>query len=186
MVDEDSPLPKIVSTERSEVEQWFSTEVQIHYGELCAWLRAMFPAVGDLENIAQDALSRVWKARVNGTVKSPKALLFATAQHLAIDQVRRQKIISFETVAEMSSLPVYEEGPTPVEAVAHRQALEILTQAIQSLPDRCRQVLTLKKIYGLSQKEIAMQLEISEHTVEAQVANGVRRCAEFLRKMGLP
>ena len=63
---------------------------------------------------------------------------------------------------------------------------EILTKAIQSLPDRCRQVLTLRKIYGLSQKEIAASLGIAEHTVEAQVATGMRRCAIFLARFGLP
>jgi RNA polymerase sigma-70 factor (ECF subfamily) len=47
-------------------------------------------------------------------------------------------------------------------------------------------VLTLRKIYALSQKEIAAQLGISEHTVEVQVANGMRRCAAFLAKHGLP
>jgi RNA polymerase sigma-70 factor (ECF subfamily) len=44
----------------------------------------------------------------------------------------------------------------------------------------------LRKIYGLSQKEIAAQLGIAEHTVEAQVANGMRRCTEFLSRLGLP
>ena len=61
-----------------------------------------------------------------------------------------------------------------------------MTQAIQSLPERCRQVLTLRKIYGLSQRQIAQQLDISENTVETQVANGMRRCAAFLARHGLP
>jgi RNA polymerase sigma-70 factor (ECF subfamily) len=63
--------------------------------------------------------------------------------------------------------------------------LELLTQAIQSLPDRCREVLTLRKIEGLSQREIAARMGISEHTVEAQVANGMRRCAQFFRDRGI-
>jgi RNA polymerase sigma-70 factor (ECF subfamily) len=91
-----------------------------------------------------------------------------------------------EPVAEVADLFVYEGEPTPADAAAHNQELELLTQAIQSLPDRCRQVLTLRKIYGLSQKEIASELGIAEHTVEAQVANGMRRCAEFFTRFDLP
>jgi RNA polymerase sigma-70 factor (ECF subfamily) len=79
-----------------------------------------------------------------------------------------------------------DEGATAVETAASRQELELLNQAIQSLPTRCRQVLTLRKIYGLSQKQIAAQLGISEHTVEAQVGNGMRGCAKFLARHGLP
>jgi len=59
-----------------------------------------------------------------------------------------------------------------------------LIQAIQALPDRCRQIVTLRKIYGLSQKEVAERLAISEHTVEAQGSIGVRKCIEFFRRNG--
>ena len=108
------------------------------------------------------------------------------AQNLALDQLRRRQIASFETITEIDDSFVLEDKPTPADNTAHNQELEFLTQAIQSLPDRCRQVLTLRKIYGLPQKEIAAQLGIAEHTVEAQVANGMRRCAEFLARFGLP
>ena len=64
--------------------------------------------------------------------------------------------------------------------------LRLHIDRIQTLPDRCRQILTLRKIYGLPQKEIARQLGIAEHTVEAQVGAGVRRCAEYLSRFGLP
>jgi RNA polymerase sigma-70 factor (ECF subfamily) len=75
-----------------------------------------------------------------------------------------------------------EEGDGIPETVARSEEIEILTEAIQSLPERCRQVLTLRKIYGLSQKEIAAQLGIAEHTVEAQTAIGVRKCAAFFAR----
>jgi len=62
--------------------------------------------------------------------------------------------------------------------------LQLLIQAIQSLPDRCRQVVTLRKIYGLSQKETAARLDITENTVEVQSAIGLRKCIEFFRHRG--
>jgi RNA polymerase sigma-70 factor (ECF subfamily) len=68
-------------------------------------------------------------------------------------------------------------------AVARAQELELLTQAIQSLPTRCRQVLTLRKIYGLSQREVAAQLGISENTVEAQGVIGLRKLAEYFERI---
>ncbi len=165
---------------------WFRTQVQVHREALRAWLKGRFPALTDPENVVQEAITRVWRASSEVPVQSPKALLFTTAQNLALDQLRRRQVARIEPVAEMAELSVYEDGPTPADTTATNQELELLTQAIQSLPDRCRQVLTLRKIYGLSQKEIAAQLGIAEHTVEAQVANGMRRCAEFLARLGLP
>ena len=63
---------------------------------------------------------------------------------------------------------------------------DVTDTAMVLLLNRCRQVLTLRKIYGLSQKQIAAQLGIAEHTVEAQVGNGMRGCAKFLARHGLP
>ncbi len=166
--------------------RWYADQVQPHAAELLAWLRHRFPALADPENVVQEALTRVWLLHDTGAVDSPRALLFTTARHLAIDEQRRRRIVTFESITENDeSFVLLNERSAPDQA-AINQELEILTQAIQSLPQRCRQVLTLRKIYGLSQKEIATQLGISEHTVEVQVANGMRRCSAFLAQYGLP
>ena len=55
-----------------------------------------------------------------------------------------------------------------------------MTEAIQSLPDRCRQIFTLRKVYGLSQAAIGRQLGVSENTVSAQLTIGVKKCMEFM------
>lgn len=57
----------------------------------------------------------------------------------------------------------------------------MLAEAMRSLPVRCREVLILRKIHGLAQKEIAQRLGISENTVESLVSRGLRRCASYLR-----
>jgi RNA polymerase sigma factor (sigma-70 family) len=61
----------------------------------------------------------------------------------------------------------------------------MLSSAVGALPERCRQVLTLRLLYGLSQKEIATELRISEHTVKAQLAKGMRRCADYFELRGV-
>jgi len=61
-----------------------------------------------------------------------------------------------------------------------------LRRAISTLPERCRQVVTLRMAYGLSQREIAQRLGITENTVERQMGKGFRRCTEFFAQHGLP
>jgi RNA polymerase sigma-70 factor (ECF subfamily) len=69
-----------------------------------------------------------------------------------------------------------------IDLVNRRQEQTLLAEAIRALPERCRHVLLLRKIHGLSQKEISAKLGISENTVESLVSRGLRRCAEQVRK----
>jgi RNA polymerase sigma-70 factor (ECF subfamily) len=177
-----SPLS---STPRN-ADRWFHEEILPHEPMLRAWLQSEFPSLTDPDDLVQETFSRVVQAFAAAPIVSAKAFLFTTARNLALDQVRRQKIIGIDALTETVEQFVYDDAPGVSETVGRRQELELLTQAIQSLPERCRQVLTLRKIYGLTQKEIAAQLGISEHTVEAQVGNGMRRCAKFLAGLGLP
>lgn len=175
-----------MSHPQSDLEAWFEREVQPHAPLIRSWLQSRFPHVDDIDNLVQESLARLVAVRQSTAIASPKAFLFTTARNLALDQLRRRNIVSTEPLTDFDDSFVYRQGESVADAAAHHQELELLTQAIQSLPDRCRQVLTLRKIYGLSQKEIAARLDISENTVEAQVANGVRRCAEYLARLGLP
>jgi len=146
---------------------------------LRSWLRSRFPADFDIDDVVQESFVRVLRAREAGAIQSPKAFLFATARNLALGRVRRQQIAGEESLAEIEALDILDEGADVSEEVARAQDLELLTKAIQSLPARCRQIITLRKLYGVSQKDIATQLGISEHTVEAQGTIGLRKLAEY-------
>jgi RNA polymerase sigma-70 factor (ECF subfamily) len=161
---------------------WFAREVQPHEAMLRAWLRSRFSDEGDLDDLVQDAFVRVLRARAGGTIRSPKAFLFATARNLALDRLRHRRVTGGNFPVEFDTLALVDETGDVPEAVARSEEIEILARAIQSLPTRCRQVLTLRKIYGLSQKEIAARLGIAEHTVESQGAIGLRKCTEFFSR----
>jgi RNA polymerase sigma-70 factor (ECF subfamily) len=174
-----------MKSEEADHAAWFSQEVQVHTPSLRAYLRGAFPSLVDVEDVIQESLMKLWRVGRADTVRSGKALLFTTARNTAIDLHRRRVGGPLESVADPSRLEVSGEETAVPEAVSRAQELEILAEAIRSLPDRCRQVLTLRKIYGLSQREIAARMGISENTVETQVANGMRRCAEFLERRGV-
>lgn len=165
--------------------RWYRDELLVHEGELRGYLKRAFPALTGTSEIVEDSISKVLAAHRARPIRSVKAYLFTTARNLAYSHLRRRQIVAIDSVEEIEALRVYDEGPSVPEVVGTKLELEILTEAIQSLPDRCRQVITLRRIYGLSQKEIAVRLGISEHTVEAQLGKAMRRCAEFLRSRGV-
>ncbi len=149
---------------------------------LRAWLQSRFQSESDFDDIVQEAYLRVLRARERSPMTSPKAFLFATARNLALDAIRHRQVARNEPVIENDGWDVLYGDDDVAETVARNQELELLTEAIQSLPDRCRQVFTLRKVYGMSQTEIARQLAISEHTVSAQLTIGVHKCTEFMSR----
>lgn len=167
-----------------EQARWFVDEVLPHDAKLRAWIRARFPGVPDIDDLVQDAYSRLLRARASGAIANPKAFLFVTARNLALNHLRHQGYERPSGATEIDPLSVVDDALGAPDVLARREDFQLLIEAIQSLPDRCRQVLTLRKIYGLSQKEVAELLGITENTVEAQGAIGLRKCIEFFRRRG--
>jgi RNA polymerase sigma factor (sigma-70 family) len=168
----------------TEQARWFATEVQPHRPALRAWLLARFPTLPDVDDLVQESLARVLRAREGGPIGSARALLFTTARNLAVDAVRRQRVVRFEPITEDTSPFVLADSTDVIETISKQQELELLTRAIQSLPERVRQVFTLRTAYGLTQKQIAARLEVSLSTVEKQMTQGIRLCAEFFANGG--
>ena len=176
------PTERIVFSDQS---RWFAEEILPHERPLRSYLRQSLPSLADVDDLVQDCFARIMRARHTGTVRAPKPLLFAIARNAVRDFISRKTRAELIPITESDGLAVLEEGSDVVELVCRKQEIALLTDAIHSLPERCREVLLLRKIKGLSQKEIAELLGIAEHTVEALAAKGTRRCADFLRARGL-
>jgi RNA polymerase sigma-70 factor (ECF subfamily) len=163
-------------------ETWFVREVLPHEGVLRGYLGRFFKQAEDIDDALQDTYARliVLSDDERSRIRSPHAFLFTTARNIALDRLRRQRVVSLEIMAEMEELDVIDESPSAYDEINSRQELNLLSQALAALPERCRQVVTLRKVYGLPQKEIAARLSITENTVETQVANGMRLCAAYL------
>jgi RNA polymerase sigma factor (sigma-70 family) len=181
-----SPPPEPTPLPASNLSRWFAEEVQPHERSLRSYLRSMFPSLPDVDDLVQESYARLIRAREVGRVGYTKAFLFTTARNAALDFFRRRKVVQIDGVADLRDLTVAEDRPDAAEAVNKQQELALLAEAVRDLPDRCRQVLTLRLMYAMSHKEIAAELRISEHTVKAQLAKGMRRCADYLGARGIP
>jgi RNA polymerase sigma factor (sigma-70 family) len=165
--------------------RWFAEEVQPHDSLLKAYLRTAYPSVRDVEDVVQESYIRIWKARASHPIESAKAFLFQVARHLALDVSRRNRASPIKGVTDLAALCVLDGRPSADEITCSREEVELLAQAIHTLPARCREIVVLRKLKCVPQKEIAQRLGISEQTVQVQVLRGVRRIAEFLRHRGV-
>lgn len=160
------------------LDAWFASEILVHEQALSYFLRRCWPHRDELHDLRQEVYVRVYEAAGKALPTTPKAFLFATARHLMADRVRRSRVVSIEAVGDFESLNVLVEEVTPERWSSGRQTLKRLAEAFDRLPDRCREVVWLRRVEELPQKEVAMRLGISEKTVEKHVAKGVRLLAE--------
>jgi RNA polymerase sigma factor (sigma-70 family) len=173
---ESPPVPPL----NPDQERWFVAEVAPHEAALRNWLRVRFPSISDRDDLVQESFLRVWRARTRGPIASIKAFLFATARNLACDTLKQR--FPQVDLGESGVSTVLDEHANTAETVARAQELEMLHDALQSLPERCRQVFTLRRLYGLTQRQIAAQLGISEKTVEAQNTIAMHKCVRFFEQ----
>lgn len=136
----------------------------------------------DVDELLQETYAKLLSAAPkDGTeVRSVRALALTIARNVALDWLRHRDVVPIELVSDLAALDVLDERAQVDEIVNAHQELNLLSQVVGALPKRIRQAFTLRRVYGLSQQEIAHHMGISEKTVEQLLVRAVRRCANAL------
>lgn len=174
-----------MSSQETEHARWFAVEVQPHEPALRAYLHSRFPLLQDPDDVIQETYRRLWVEKTAGRIRHVRAFMFTAARNVALDLFRRRRILAFEPVPHPDALDVVREAPSAAEAMTQQQELEVLAEAVQKLPDRCRQVMLLRYLKGCSYKEIAALLAISPETVKTHLAKGIKHCTDYFAACGL-
>ncbi|NVE00167.1 RNA polymerase sigma factor [Massilia sp. BJB1822] len=169
----------------TDLNEWFVREVLPLEGALMRYLRRNSRDPGELPDLRQEVYVRVYEAARQRMPELTTAFVFATARNLLIDRARRAQIVSIETVAELELPETAGDDLTPERHASGRGELRLLQAALEELPPRCQEVVRLRKIEGMSQREVAEQLGIQEDTVEKQIAKGMRALADALLLKGV-
>lgn len=162
------------------LDNWFVQEVLPLEPLLIGFLRRNCREHDDIVDLRQDVYVRVYEAAEAGLPDSPKAFLFAVARNLLIDRARHKQVAGIVALAPGGELPDHPDELCPERHAMGRQEIVRLELAFSELPPRCREVVELRKIAGLSQRDVADKLGITEGTVEKQIAKGIRFLANAL------
>ncbi len=133
------------------------------------------------EDVVQEAFASVWRAaRGYRRERGPAAgWLFAIARNAAADAARARPLV---TVGEPPDQPDPAAGPD-AEVAAELEAFTVHA-AVDSLPEREREVIELAYWGGLSQSEVAERLSLPLGTVKTRTRSGLARMAERLAAEG--
>ncbi|MDD4514714.1 MAG: RNA polymerase sigma-70 factor [Massilibacteroides sp.] len=142
----------------------------------------------DAENIVQDVFLDLLERKDTLTSHiNILAFLFTAVKNKCIDHLRNQSVRqrTTETLKEeyqialqmsLDSLEAFD-----LNLFAEEDIEMILKKAINSLPEKCREIFILSKIEGEKQKTIAQKLNISVNTVETQIGIAYKKLREELK-----
>ncbi len=179
----DAPSDTSEQTVNKNQSSWFNEEVQPHEAILRSYLHYQFPSV-DVDDVVQEAYLKLFEIRAKRKIAKAKAYLFAVAKHTALRFCRRQQLYSDVPVNKLPVWLLLHNELNGAEIADSRQRLDLVAEAIDRLPARCRVIIRLAVVDGHSAFEIAKSLCLSESTVRVQLARGIKKCSEYLRERG--
>jgi len=144
------------------------------------YLKHSWRHAADAADFRQDVYMRVLEAAKTKRPDPVKPFVFAIARNLLIDRFRRERIIPIDGVPDLAEIDVASDAPLPDRAVIARDELRHLQAALDRLPPRCREAVVLRQVEGLSRREIALRMGISELTVKAHLEEGAKLLINIL------
>lgn len=157
-----------------------------HSDALRRFLWQFYKRAEDVEDAAQEAFLRAFRAEIGGTINEPKAFLFKVARNYALSDLAKKSNTTTDYLADSDASPVLEDETQILadEQLASKQKLTLLVQAVAELSPQCRRIFIMRKFEGKRVKDIADILGISVSSVDQHLSNGLAKCRRYLKAHG--
>ena len=169
-----------MSSDDEERRLWFRRCVVPLEPLLRAYAFRFSNGANDIDDLVHETFASLIGYNSWQGIDNVQAFAFRTLKNVALKAARRSRVVSITVIADLDSLNLVDEMPGAERVLEGRDELRRLAKLISELPPRCRKAFTLRKIYGLSNQEIAERLGLSISTVEKHVVKGLRLCSERL------
>ncbi|MGJ0239547.1 RNA polymerase sigma factor [Novosphingobium fluoreni] len=163
--------------------KWFGRNILPYEPDVRRWIRRSSFASMDEDDLIQEAYFRIARGGDLGRIRHGRAYFFSTVKNLLTERLRRERIVRFEAMAEIESLFILDDAVPVDEQIERKEELSIVMELMNALPERCRTIMWLRRVDGLSQREAAERLGVTENIVEKQTALALRCIVEGLAKM---
>lgn len=163
---------------------WLARQVLPHEPALRAWLRRRRIEGLEIDDVVQEAYAVLAGLASVDHIESPRAYAFQTAQSVILRHLRRARVVRIDTFDNLEMLNIPVDEASPELQTSSRQELRRVADLIASLPPKCREAFSLRKMEGLSQRDVARRMGISESTVEKHIGRALRTLMDAMKDGG--
>lgn len=178
------PFPRRPGRERALPEDAMGVRLRelfrVERVRLVRFLLARLGSEAEAQDVAQDAIFRLYQRRGELLDRDLRALLFVTARNIATDRLRARQWAPAHSDGDTGAGTWVDEAASPERIVAAQQQLARLRQLLKELPPRCEQAFVSYKFEGLEYWEIAAKMAVTESMVRKYVLRALNYCATRL------
>jgi RNA polymerase sigma-70 factor (ECF subfamily) len=175
-----------MSLNLQERTEWLARNVLPHEALVRARLHRLYIADLDVDDVIQEMYARILCAPSLETVRFPRQYAIQTARGIVIDYLRRSRVVAIDACENLEQLEVELPESSTEERLGFRGEIQEVAGALAQLPPTCRETLILRRVEGLSQRETAQRLGVTEKVVENQLARGVALLIKLFGRGGKP
>jgi len=132
----------------------------------------------DAEDVTQEAFVRLW--RIAPEWKQDQAQvttwLYRVVANLCTDRLRKMRMAALDEAQEPA-----DPNPSAGRRLQEQTRVDALYRALDDLPDRQRQAVSMRHLDGLANPEIASEMQLSVEAVESLIARGKQKLKALLK-----
>ena len=150
-------------------------------GKLYDFIHRSLPSDEDAESMVQEVFTKLWINRHQlDPSKSLNGLLYRIARNELFGHLR--KVLVRRRYLEELSFSMERSNDITERQIEYIELKKLVAQLVAAMPEKRKQIFKLSREEGLTYKQIALQLGISENTVDSQIRKALDYLKENLRK----
>jgi RNA polymerase sigma-70 factor (ECF subfamily) len=166
-------------------EKDFEGMVRMHQERVHSYATYMLRDPAEAQDVAQEALIRMWQHHAEIQSPSAKSWLMRTAHNLCIDRIRRRNVRSETDDGETTLSFTGDTAPGPQELAEASDLGRLIQLSLDALTPRDRAVVVMREVQGLPYEEIADILGLPLGTVKARLHRARERLRNRLARLGV-
>jgi len=180
IIKTDEIIRRLKKDDKSAVDELFG----YYYPRLYHFSKSILKIENDIDDILQEIFVKIWLNRQKiGNAETFNAYIFTITKNEVLNLIRSNlKDHAFKDELYLRSVAEEYQTQNHLEYDEIKTAID---QLVAGLPEKRHQVFILSRTEGLSNKEIALRLNISEKTVEDHITHAIKHIKISLKEMGI-
>ena len=161
-------------------ERAFSALYALFSPALTRHLLTKVSDIGVAEDILHDLFLSLWRSRQQlAAIENLSAYLYSSCRYLVLAHYRKKIHLAYSI--DVQEVDILDESMSIEDRLHYRYLIDMVANAIENLPEKCREVFKLSRNEALSNKEIAHKMDISVSTVEKHIGKAISRLRDIAR-----